>query len=163
MSDDLRTAIEGYVREALDLRFAGELPKPGLDGALLTGLLLDVRQRLDRVEELLARALRIRGHARRQADHVSAVAEDALDGAIVRARTAPAIRGDEYSSAKERLAHANLQVLDERRAARAAAELAHHCDEAVDLLRLTQRGLESTRHDHLALLRALQFESTMDR
>lgn len=163
MSPEIRDRLDAYLREALELRFAGEHPNPGAGPAAVLASLLDVRVRLDRVEELLVQTLRIRARARSAADHAEAVAADAWDRSVDGARSAPVVRGDEYSSAKERYAAANLAVLDLRIAGRSAQDLAGACESAVDVLRLTHRGLEGVRHDYLAIIRSQQFESTLDR
>lgn len=163
MSDDIRELLSGYAGEALDLRFAGGLPGPQSAPKQILDALLDVRRRLDRVEALLGRAVRIRARCARASAAAKAAADDAWDRAAQRGRSAPVARGDEFSSARERHADANLAVLDERRAAREAAGLADHADEAVEVLRLAHRGLADLRQDVMAILRALQFESHLDR
>lgn len=95
-------------------------------------------------------------------------AEDAWDRAsqLVReqARNIPVTRrSDEFLTGKERAADTNLAVLDQRIAARQAADLAHTCDEAVDVLRLSHRGLDGVRQDLLTILRTLAFESHLER
>lgn len=161
--DDVRAALSAYAAEVLVLRFDGELPGPEAGPGDLLSTLLDVRRRLDRIEELHARAIRIKGQVHRKAAFATAVADDAWDTAAQSRRTAPVIRGDEYSSARERTAEANLATVNERVAARKASALATDCDVFVDVIRLAHRGLDGTRHDLLAMLRTLQFETVLER
>lgn len=160
---DLVTMLEAQRREAVKLRFeVTPLPITATVPQVLASL-LDVRQRLDRVEELLGQAVRVRAAVHRQRALDQAAADDDWDTAVTAARAAPVTRGDEYSSARERAAAANLSTMSARRTARRSVELAQRCDEAVDLIRLSHRGLGDIRQDHLAILRALQFETTLDR
>lgn len=163
MSDDVRAVLAGYITEALDLRFSGESLKPGASPAEVLDNLYGVRLRLDRIEELHARALRVKARAQRAATLATATADDAFDRAAQTRRTAPVIRGDEFSSARERTAEANLATLDERIAARQATDLAHHTDEAVDVIRLVHRGLDGVRHDLHTVLRAMTLETNLER
>jgi hypothetical protein len=156
---EVRVALDGMVAEALALRYAAEPVKPGSTPALFVDALIDLRQRLDRVEELYGKALRVRGQARRGAEQTEAVAQDAFDTAMLAGQDTR----EEFSSARERNAEANLAALSERRAARSGALLAGYCDEAVELLRLTYRGLEGARQDILAAMRLFQFESALER
>lgn len=163
MSDDVRAALSSYVAEALNLRFSGALPTSAASVADMLDALLDVRQRLDRVEELLTKVIRLRARVHRAATLTTATVDESWDRAVQAQRTAPVSRGDNFSGPRERYAEANLTVLEERRAARIATELASHADEAHDVIRLVHRGLDGVRHDHLTILRAVQFETSLDR
>lgn len=163
MSDDVQAALNGYLQQALALRFDGEPPSLHATPKELLDALLDTRHRLDRAEAILGRAIRLRARAHRASAAATAVADDAWDWAVQRARSAPVTRGGEYSSARERHADANLAVLDVRRAARAATDLVSSCDEATDVIRLAHRGLADLRYELLTVLRTLQFESHLER
>lgn len=162
MSADARAALDELVVEAVKLRFdvglSGAAPTP----AQLLDSLYDIRGRLDRVEEILTQALRLRARVRAAATSAEALAEEAWDRAAQRGRQQPIAR-DDYSSGRERTAEANLATLDQRRAARTAAELAAYVDAQVDTLRTLHRGLDGVRHDLLAVIRALAFESHLER
>ncbi len=157
------TVVTGYLAEARTLREVGPLPGVAASPVDVVGFLVDVRARQDRVEELLVQAIRLRAAAQRAAAQLSAQADDAWDTAVRRVRSAPVQSGGEYSSARERHAEANLAILDQRHAARTATDIAHRCDEIADLIRLTHRGLDTTRADAHALLRTLAFESHLER
>lgn len=163
MSDELRNALTTMVAEALDLRFGGKIPAAGASLAEIEDALLDIRRRLDRIEELLGRAIRAKARAARAAALATHTADDAWDKAIHGQRTAPVMRGGEYSSAKERHAEANLATMTERIAARNAADLVAVCDEAAEVLRLAWRGMDGARQDLLALMRSTAFESHLER
>lgn len=167
MSDDIASTLEAYLTEALELRVVTDLPDPGSDPKHVLESLVHTRGRLDRVEELLQRALRLRHRVQRSVAVVRAVHDDARDAVLTNARKqrgGPVTRdNDQYTSAQERAAEANLATVEHRRSLRQAEEVASHCDEAVEILRLTHRGLEGIRVDHLTVLRAVQFESTLDR
>jgi hypothetical protein len=160
---DIPSLLDGYLREAIELRMLAELPALSSSMVDIQGALLDARQRQDRVEELMRNAMRIKARAQRSATAATLTADEAWDQAAVSNRTAPVQRGEEYMSGKERHAHANLAVLDLRRAARAAQELAHICEEAVDVLRTVYWGVSGVRDDIRELLRTTAFESHLER
>lgn len=163
MSEDALTILKNYLTEALDLRFGHELPGPQATPQDIFTALLDVRQRLDRIEHFLAAATRARHRTRAAVDLATAVAEDAWDEQIHQQRQAPVSTGPDYTSAKERHAEANLATMDQRRAVRAAAATHHAVDEVFEVLKLTHRGLDGTRHDLLGILRGLQIETALER
>ncbi len=158
---DLGQTLDDAMREAVALRIGGNLPGPAATVGEVLECLLDVRQRLDRLEELYGNAMRIRAEAQRVLTACRIEVEDAWDAAAVRNRRA--FDRDEYSSAKERIAYANLEVLDLRRAERIAERNARRCDEATDFLRLRYHGLGRLRQALTAGIRALQFEQSLDR
>lgn len=159
----LDRSLQSMVDEALEHRITAILPPVGASSAMVQESLHAVRQRLDRVEELLGKALTLRARAHSRATNAQHVLDDAWDLAAQRRRTAPVAFGAEYTSARERNAEANLATLDQRAAQRIHADAAQRCDNAVEFLRLTYRGLEGIRQDHHMILRALQFESSLDR
>ncbi len=161
---DLVSTLNAFVAEAREMR-AGLPPMPGAQAAPyeVHEYLLDVRRRIDRVEFLLTQALRIRSATRQAATQTAREAEDAWDDAILRVRSSPVRRGDEYTSAKERAAAANLATVDARRDARGRADDHAFVEEHVEILRLAHRGLDGVRHDTLTVLRLVQFESHLER
>ncbi len=155
--------MAGYLHEAQALRALPEAPSVDATLLELHAYLLDVRRRQDRAEELLRLAIRLRGAVRRRSAGVADTAGDAWDRAAVRLRAAPVQSGDGFSSAKERAAEANLAVLDLRLAARTAATLVDLCDDAVEVIRIVYRGLDSVRFDVGQLLRTYLVESNLER
>lgn len=158
---DLDALLTDYRRETTTLRMGVQLPGPHAAPETILDCLLDVRKRLDRVEALLGYTMQLRAEAHRTHTAVRIVADDAWDEAAVRLRSM-GVR-DEFSSAKERTAATNLEVISERRVERKAAEAARSCDEAVDYIRLRHRGLADVRMDLLSAIRSQQFETTLDR
>lgn len=158
---ELDVGLAARETEALELRMGAGLPPADATTGQLLAALLGVRQRLDRMEALLADVLQLRAVAARQHTAVRIIVDDAWDQAAVGARNA-GVR-DEYSSAKERAAAANLQVLDERRLERVADRQLRRCDEAVEFIRLRLRGLQEVRQDILAVIKIRQFETAMER
>jgi hypothetical protein len=164
MSDEetgLRPTLDRYVTECVHLRMGAQLPRPDAATGELLDALLDVRRRMDRVEELLATTLQLRGMAARKHTVFRIQVDDAWDEVAVRQRRHAA--RDEFSSAKERAAVANLEVLDQRRLERTADVDARLCDEAVETIRLRMRGLSDVRQDILAVVKIRQFESSLER
>lgn len=161
---DHAAVLNGYVTEARTLR-AGLDPLPGSEAAPadVVEYLRNVRARMDRVEHLLTTVVILRGRAARVATARTHEADDDWDEAILRVRSAPVRRNDEYSSARERNAEANLATVEARRVARDAVEFQHLCEETVEALRLVHRGLDGVRHDTLTVLRLAQFENHLER
>lgn len=158
---ELRSTLERYVTDCVGLRMGAQLPRPDATTGELLDALLDVRARMDRVEELLATTLQLRGMAARKHTVLRIQVDDAWDEVAVRQRRGAA--RDEFSSAKERAAVANLEVLDQRRLERVADTNARLCDEAVETIRLRLRGLSDVRQDILAVVKIRQWESSLDR
>ncbi len=158
-----QAAADVYLREARALRAVDPLPDAQAPPHEVHGYLLDVRRRLDRLEQILALATRARALAKRTATEALTTADEAWDEACMKIRTNPVRRGDEYSSARERAAEANLACLSTSRAARRAAESLAHADELLDVLRLLHKGLDGVRQDTLTTLRLVQFESHLER
>lgn len=161
----LEEQILGWVKEALELRFAqdGEYlsTEHGAD-PVLSGL-LNVRGRLDRIEELLTKVTRARGRAQRARMVAQAVADDAWDTQSQVELQAAQRRPDQFVAPRERYANSNLETLHQKRDLRAAERLAHSTEEAYEVIRTVHRGLDSIRNDHLAVIRALSWESHMER
>ncbi len=159
---DIGPFLDDAVTEAIKLRADAGLAGT-LDPVELSATLRDVRGRQDRIEELLRNTMRLRARIQRAAQLKQHALDDATDTALHERRGAAVTPGGEFSSARERTAEANLVTIDLRFAARDAQQLAHRCDEAVEVLRLTHRGLDGVRQDVHALLRATAFESHLER
>ncbi len=129
----------------------------------LIQVLADIRRRMDRLDQLLANVSVVRGQVRRQSVAAKNEADDAWDEAAIRRRQQPVQRGDEFYSAREREAEANLATVGERRTARLAADTVSQIEEHYDTVRLFHRGLDRDRQDVHAMIRALSFESHLER
>ncbi len=155
--------LNAYTAEAKALAdFEPDLSQPD-PIALAATTLAAVRARLDRMDGILVDITVGRAQTHRLAITAKATAADAWDAAAMKRRAAPVQRGEEYYSAREREAEANLASLRELRAARFTAELAHLHDEAHDVVRIFHRRLDRLRNDVLALLRTASFESHLER
>ncbi len=165
MPADISDLLDAYVTEVLELCLGYEAPDWGAVGHVeaSTRTLADIRKRLDRVDELLSNTITLRGRLHRIATAAKSVADHAWDTAAMKRRAAPVQRGEEFYSAREREAEANLASINERHTAKQAADQAHTADTAYEVIRLNQRGLERVRTDLLAVMRAVQFESSLDR
>lgn len=163
MSEEIGGVLDTYVREAQQLRAVVDLPVVGTTAAEVLVFLAEVRSRLDRIEELLMRSIRLRAKAMRTHAIAQAAFDDAFDASITQIRRAPSSPGREFLSARERTAEANLAVIDLRGTARGAQSIVAHCDEAVDCIRLAYRGMDGLRQDAHAVLRAFTFESHLER
>lgn len=164
MSDELlslRTLMEEHIKEAVIMRMGVKLPNELASMTDLMDALLDARRRLDRIEEILGSTLRWKASTNQVWTACKVELENAWDEAATKNRAAAA--RDEYSSARERAASVNLAVLDLRRAERKAEQDAKLCDETVEYIRLRYHGLAGYRQDLIALVKARQFETSLDR
>ena len=162
----LETSIIEWVKEALDLRHgaAGD-PKGSIKGAPqehvdeVLDLLVRVRSRSDRVDELLSKATLARGRAKRAKDEAAFEAERVL----MTATQQVAARRLEFSSAQERAADAKLDAFEERRVAQQAARLVSVSEDAYEVIKQVHWQLDEIRKELRAILHAFQFESTLER
>ncbi len=163
---DLETQVVSWVKEALDLRHGtGGDPQGLLKGAPeeTTGeimeLLLRVRARADRVDELLSRVTLARGRAKRAREE----AAFAADRALMEATQQRASRRAEFSTGKEREADAKLDAFEERRIAHQGDRLVSVTNDAYEVVNQVHWQLDAIRKDLRASLHALQFESSLER
>lgn len=161
---DIEKQLKVIVDEAITLRFKTE-ESTNLDissAKTIIASLLNCRARLDRLEEILTVATRARGRAHRAAQEARRVADEAWDLVSSAARTGPS-RRSEYTGAKEHYADNNLATLNEQRSARIAERLADYATECHNVIKTVYHGLDNYRADHLVIIRALSFESHLER
>jgi len=162
----LETAVISWLAEALELRHGdagdpkGKLKDTHPEGvAEVTDFLLRVRQRSDRVDELLAKTTRAKARARRAKEEAEFLAEQAL----YKATQVHAGRRVDFSAAREREADAKLDAFEERRLAHQANRLVNVTSEAYDVVNQVHWQLDAMRKDLRATLHAFQFESSLER
>ena len=163
---DFEAQIMAWVTETLELRHgeAGD-PKGRLRGAEqesiaeMTDLLLRVRARADRVDELLSKVTLARGRARRAKEE----AAFAADQALMQATQIRAGQRVEFSSAAERAADAKLDSFNERRVAYLRDRLVSVTNDSYEVISQIHWQLDAIRKDLRAALHALQFESSLER
>ena len=164
--DELEQQVLSWVDEALELRHgaAGD-PKGSIRGAAqetpeeALDLLLRIRVRSDRVDELLSKATLARGRARRSREEAAFAADLALMEATQR-RAAARV---EFSSGREREAEAKLDSFNERRVAYLRERLVSVTNDAYDVISQIHWQLDAIRKDLRATIHALQFESGLER
>lgn len=158
--------VLGWVSEAIDLRHGAAGDPDGLlrDAPQETveevrALLVRVRARSDRVDELLSIATLARGRARRSKEEAAFAADEAL----MRATQVVASRRAEFSSGKEREADAKLAAFEERRVAYLRERLVSVTADAYEVINQIHWQLDAMRKDLRATLHSLQFESGLER
>lgn len=139
------------------------------DGKLTTGsdespaealaFLRRVRQRADRVDELLQAARRARGRARRALAEIAFQVDNAMDLEIQK----QVGKRREFSAASERRVDAKLATFEERRTEHQAKRLLDVADETVEVINQMHWSLDALRKDLRGTLHALQFESSLER
>lgn len=164
MSDEesVRESLKLFVEEALSLRFGINLPSEAAGPQAVLGSLLDFRQRSDRLENIYIRVMQIRARLARHSAAVKAESDDAWANAISKARNSTVTKNDQFVGPRERYAEADLETLQQKRAARKAEDLLSVADEASDVIRTALRGLNDAIQDHRTWLRALQFQSHLE-
>lgn len=162
-SDLLESAnFPQMLTEAQELRQV-RLPGNGAPPEEFYTTLLMVRAKQDRLEELLRNAMDWHRRAQHLARKAEEAAQDAWDQAAERERRMGAQSGRDYEGAQERYARWNVQVLEERRRARAYARAEQAAKSAVDLLRLMYQGLDGVRRDIHRILSYFPLESNLER
>ena len=165
---ELESRVLSWVKEALELRHgdAGDPQGPirgwgSTDDSIpeVQNLLLRVRARSDRVDELLAKSTQAKARAKRAQDE----AAFAADRALMQATTQRSARRAEFSSGREREAEAKLDAFEERRLAHQASRLVSVTAEAYEVINQVHWQLDAIRKDLRAILHALQFESGLER
>lgn len=167
---EVESTLLEWVEEALDIRFGEykdpegkiELPPPesGIQDVLL--VLLRVRKRLDRLEGLQARATRAKGRTYRASMLAKDQAQDSWDQKIVDLKSSGVRRGNEYEGPRERYAEASLYTISDQRNARKLERLAQVANEACDVIKSCQRGMDGIRQDLLTIQRSYQFQSSLE-
>lgn len=158
------TSLEDLVDEVVRLRFEETLPPSTATPSEVLESLRRTRQRLDRVEEILARVLRLKGSKAREHLSVKADADEKWDAQVVKVNERnQRVRGNDFVAPRERYADANLATFNEQRAA-LAAELAYkRVEEAERVIRQSHHGLDTLRQDHSTILRTIVVENSLDR
>lgn len=169
--DDQRETLKGWLIEAVTLR--GELLQ-GEDGLApysdlvspfqIVEQLTYVRRTLDRLEELLVKAIRAkaqlaRGHRIKKDQLQQAWDTHVSDQSPTRRR----VLTQEYVTGKEKFAEANLATLELQRTERKSLELLSFAEETLEVIKVIHRGLNDIRQDLLAQVRAIQVESQLER
>lgn len=166
--EGVEATVIGWVREALELRHgAANDPKGKLTVVTteegipaLQDMLIRVRQRSDRVDELLSKVTQAKGRAKRAQDEARFLAEVALDTAL---DTNAAHRTREFVTREERNADAKLRSLEQRRHAHRSERLVSITSESYDVINQIHWQLDAIRKDLRATLHSLQFESSLER
>lgn len=154
--------LASLMKEAVSLRFQGQLPGSQAGPLEVLESLLECRKRADRIEGLYLQALTIKGTLSRRSALDKAEADDEWAESLIRVRNSPTYKSNSYAGPREKYAEADLETLDQRRKARKSGELLSLADEAVDVIRTTLTGLNNTRQDHISWIRSLQFMSTLE-
>lgn len=150
-------ALLGWVEEALELRhgIAGDADGPielppfeaGRDAVL--DVVRRVRVRLDRIEELQAKARQVKGRVSR----VKANAEFEADIAYDEAMMKQANRGREYVSSVQLRSEASMDSIDQKRTVHQTNRLLSIADESYDVIKGCYWGMDKIRSELLEMLK----------
>jgi len=168
--DKIESSVMEWVTEALEARHGeyedpeGKLSLPDLVEVGPAGVqhsLLRVRARLDRVDELLAKATRAKHRASRALEEARWEASNAWNKASTSNNTNS--RFQDYSTGKERDAVATLATFDLQREVHRLTRMVDVTVEAWTVIKQLYWSMDSLRNDHVSVLRNIQFESSLDR
>lgn len=164
-SGSLERIWEAWLEEGAQLRaWCGRaVPQAGAPPARYREMLLYVRGCLDRLEELASHAISVQATCWRAMKDL----QDAYDEAWAREAaagkrhgTAP---GPEFQLARERCADYDLLTLKPKREYIKARNLESRATEVLKILQLQRQGADAVRRDLSDVMRALAFESSLDR
>lgn len=161
-----REVIKGWIEEAVKLRYSLELASYTdlIAPWLITEQLQNVRQRLDRIEELVILSVRARASLKRSHQQVKDELQVAWDSRLTdNSAVRRPVLTQEFVTGKEKFADANLATLELQRKERLASELVSFADESVEVIRQLHRGLDGIRQDLLTQVRSLQVETSLER
>lgn len=161
-TEDVKTILAKLITDARELRKVG-LPPAAAGPHEFYATLLIARANLDRMEELLSRAMQTHAWARSQERSTADIANDAWDHASEKDAAWKGRSGNDYEGARERSARINLQVLPATKVARDAAATSDLAKYAVDQLRLLYQGLDGVRRDLHRVLSYFPLESNLER
>lgn len=169
--DKQRETLKAWIEESVDLRYGRSEGMPELSPYTdllapfqIVEQLTFIRQRLDRLEELLVNCVRAkaslkRAHQQAKDDHQQAWDHHVTDSSAVRRP----VLTQEYVTGKEKFAEANLATFELQRKERKAGEILSFADEATEVVRQLHRGLDGVRQDLLTQVRAIQVETQLER
>lgn len=168
--DDWVENAEGLLREkvatARELRNVGHVPSLEHGPLPLTEMLVTVRARMDAIEVLQDEIIAFRTRARVLLKESEAAVDDKWAERVVQppsTRRRASFDGTFDTAPRERYAQADLAVLEDRRKARRRDRVMDACNDAVDRVRVTYRGLDGVRMDLHAMLRGLSVETRLER
>lgn len=140
------------------------------EGARRTGTIIAWREALqairglqDGVEEILAVAIIAKGASERWAASMKAEYEDRWAEKSAEDSRVAVRRGPEMEGPRERYARVDLAVFNELRNWRQAEQDALVAQEAEREIQVRYRAVNTTREDIHQILRAIAFESTLER
>lgn len=161
---DPRAAVRGqcdqWVQLAMALRFSPDRwPGAQASPSDVKDALVDVRSRLDQMENLLVSVMALRSGSAAGAREAEQRAEDAWDRQAEAERHRPR---PEYQGSRERYAYWNLAIRAERANAREARDLADYVRGIHDVIRVAYDGLNETRRDLVSRLTHFRWESNLE-
>lgn len=155
--------LAAKVSEVLSVRFQVTLPSSESTPQAVLDSLLDARMKTDRVEGLYHEMVQLRAKTARVTAAIRAETDDRWSQALMDMKSAPSRQRDQYEGPRERYAEADLAVLELKRRLRKSEELLGMADEAVDITKTAFRGLNEIIQDHRTWLRALQFQTYLEK
>lgn len=163
-AQQVREQLGAWVAQVIALRrqVTDAFPAAGSPPGMFYTALLATRAAMDQTEEILRSATSYSRASRRWAQDAEFAEADEFDRRSAQARRAGRGVGD-YTTGRERQADVNLQMLPTTRENRAKQRIRDECDEFLETIRITYRGMDSTRQDIATALRYFQWESNLER
>lgn len=152
--ETLQNQLSEYIEKTLELRYSIQVPSYDTDFVEVHRIMLKSQELLSAIEQYLSKAIRAKAAADRKIFVARMAYQEGWDRAIIKVNSRPTL--NEYASAKEKAAEANLATLEHARVLRKAEELQSFAAEAADVIRLHYYGLDKVRQD---LRKRLDLES----
>lgn len=159
--EQIRTFCNDSITEVLELRFTELKVGPHSAPGQVQEEEWEVRARLERVDELLLQAYRLKESLKRASAKAKAIYDDAWDTESDRVNNSITGRMGDYTSAKEKAAQINLKLISKKREQRSADERLSFATEAYYFIKEVHDGLQSTKQDLQSVIRTFQIESSV--
>lgn len=158
----VRAYMDSWTEQSIILR-QFEVPLATAPPADVLERLVEVRGKLDGLEEIYSQAIALRGTVRRGDNAAKDKERDAWDEEYQRRKQAGRFHDSDYKSGREKEAEINLAIRPVRLSSREIRDLLDAMNEVLDRLRVKYFALRDIREELLQRGRAVTFESHLDR
>lgn len=159
----VKEELKNLVAEAQELRSEVFLPEVQATPTEHLEALHEVRQVLDRVEEIYIRTIKLRAAVTVMHNQISNGHDDSWDEIVSKSKNAAVQKGSDFTGPRERYAEANMMTIESKRRVRIVSEVLDFCGTMVEIVKIIKYGLEGVRGDVLAMIRVWQIESSLER
>lgn len=156
---DLDPKLASMVTEAASHRWDVKIDDIGDSPSELYEGIVKLRGHQDRIEQIVVDLMRLRGRVSQAVSDRKALVDDGWDNEVVGATTFKI----SDPAPRERYAHYNLKVMSKTVELRKAQKALGDVETALEIVRMYHRGIDSTRREFEARIRALTYETRLER